>query len=826
MMKKHIYLCLTFLLLAGIQTVWGNVDAVDYSDKIGKVELDHGSSRDASRTDAETINLAKDKLDDATKQFNNLNSNSEKFTFQTEVNRMMKLIINSLYRNKEIFLRELISNASDAIDKIRLLSLTNNALRETNPEFEIRIKADTENKILHITDSGIGMTKKDLINNLGTIAKSGTAEFLGKMQESENNKDANDMIGQFGVGFYSGFLVANKIVVTTKHNDDKQYIWESDSSSYSITEDPQGDTLKRGTTISLYLKDEAADFLEQDTIKNLIKKYSQFINFPIYLWSSKTIKVEDVSDAENVEDVKDNKDDELIEDESTTKKDEDKETGDNEDDDDVKVEEQTPEQDTLDKKEKKMIDKTVWDWQVINDAKPIWTLKPADVDDADYNEFYRTITKDTQDPLAKVHFVAEGEVSFKALLYIPKVQPGDSFNRYGTKADNIKLFVRRVFITDQINDMMPNYLSFIRGIVDSDDLPLNVSRENLQQHKLIKVIKKKLIRKVLDMIKKISKEEYEKFWKEYSTNIKLGVIEDAQNRARLAKLLQFKSSAKQDNNLTSLVDYVERMKKDQKSIYYIAGSNDNEVKNSPFVERLTKKGYEVLYLTEAVDEYAISAIPMFEDKKFQNVAKEGFTLDDSVKAKEKKKALETRFEPLVKWLGDKLSQYISKAQVSERLTESPCALVASMFGWTGNMERLAISNAHQKADDPQKSYYLNQKKTLEINPRHPLVKELLRRVDGNPDDDTAKEIAIMMFKTATLRSGYMLQETASFAESVETLMRKTLGIPVDEQADEEDDDDDAADDDDEIQDETKDEPTQIDADEEDDQEHKQDHEEL
>lgn len=687
---------------------------------------------------------------------------------------MMKLIINSLYRNKEIFLRELISNASDAIDKIRLLSLTDKNVLDTNPELSIRIKADVENKILHITDSGIGMTKQDLINNLGTIAKSGTAEFLGKMQSTESSKDMNDMIGQFGVGFYSGFLVANKIVVTTKHNDDKQYIWESDSSSYSIVEDPRGDTLKRGTTISLHLKDEAVDFLEQDTVKNLIKKYSQFINFPIYHWSSKTIQVED-EEADKSEPEEKSEEAEESEDKSEDKT----------EDEDVEVEE--AEEEAEKKKKKKMISKTVWDWERINDSKPIWTIKPADVPESDYVDFYKSLTKDTQEPLGQVHFIAEGEVSFKALLYIPKVQPSDSFNKYGTKADNIKLFVRRVFITDKINDMMPNYLSFIHGLVDSDDLPLNVSRENLQQHKLIKVIKKKLVRKVLDMMKKLNKEDYDTFWKEYSTNIKLGVIEDAQNRARLSKLLQFKSSKQ---NLTNLEGYVSRMKPSQKAIFYLAGSSEAEVKKSPFVERLSKKGYEVLYLTEAVDEYAVSAIPLFEGKKFQNVAKEGFTLDDSDKGKEKMEEMKTRFEPLTKWLNDALSEHISKALISERLTDSPCALVASMFGWTGNMERLAVSNAHQKADDPQKTYYLNQKKSLEINPRHPLIRELLRRVEADPADATAKEIAVMMFKTATLRSGYMLRETASFAESVEGLMRKTLGISMDEAPEEEEDDDD------------------------------------
>lgn len=321
---------------------------------------------------------------------------------------------------------------------------------------------------------------------------------------------------------------------------------------------------------SLHLKDEALDFLEPDTIKNLVKKYSQFINFPIYLWNSKVIQV-DAEEDDDDKSVKEDTEEDKIEDE-----------------DDAKVEEGG------DEKKSKKIDKTVWDWEVLNDSKPIWTLKPNEVDDKEYSEFYKTLTKDNQEPLAKIHFVAEGEVTFKSVLFIPKVQPGDSFNRYGTKSDNIKLYVRRVFITDKFADMMPSYLSFIRGIVDSDDLPLNVSRENLQQHKLIKVIKKKLVRKVLDMIKKIPKEEYDTFWKEYSTNIKLGLIDDVQNRARLSKLLQFRSSALKE--LTFLADYVARMKPNQQHIYYIAGSSEDEVKKSPFVERLEKKGYEVLQL--------------------------------------------------------------------------------------------------------------------------------------------------------------------------------------------------------------------------------------
>jgi len=300
------------------------------------------------------------------------------------------------------------------------------------------------------------------------------------------------------------------------------------------------------------------------------------------------------------------------------------------------------------------------------------------------------------------------------------------------------------------------------------------------------VIKKKLVRKVLDMLKKLSDEEFAKFWKEYSTNMKLGVIEDPSNRTRLAKLLMFHSS--NADNITSLAEYVKRMKPKQDHIYYIAGSSKDEVSKSPFAERLLRKGYEVLYLVEAVDEYTISAIPEFEGKKFQNIAKEGFSLTESEGGSQQLEQLKTKFEPLMKWLGDDvLKEHIAKATVSERLIDSPCALVASMFGWTGNMEKLAVSNAHQKSDDPQRTYYLNQKKTLEINPRHPLMRELLKRVNDDPMDPSAREMAIMLFRTSTLRSGYMLKETADFAGSIEMMMRKTLGVPLDEIVEEEED---------------------------------------
>ncbi|CAA9999413.1 unnamed protein product [Nesidiocoris tenuis] len=600
------------------------------------------------------------------------------------------------------------------------------------------------------------MTKQDLVNNLGTIAKSGTAEFLNKMQESGvSGQDTMDMIGQFGVGFYSSFLVADRVVVTTKHNDDDQYIWESDASSFSITKDPRGPTLKRGTTISLYLKEEAKDYLEVNMLRNLVKKYSQFINFPIYLWANKEVEVDEPIE----EDEKDEKDEQ---------KDEEKTA-----EDDVDVEEGEPDED---KPKTKKVKTTVWEWEKLNDNKPIWTRKPADVTDDEYTAFYKALTKDTSKPLTHIHFFAEGEVSFKSLLFAPATQPSDTFNKYGTQTDNLKLYVRRVFITDEFTDLLPKYLSFLQGIVDSDDLPLNVSRETLQQHKLLKVIKKKLIRKALDMFKKLPKDEMAKFWKEYSTNIKLGIIEDPANRTRLAKLLMFLSS--NDNEFTNLADYISRMKPKQEHIYYMAGTSREEVRKSPFVERLLKKGYEVLFLVEAVDEYTISALPEFDGKKFQNVAKEGLVIPED---EDRMKAAAAKFEPLTKWLAETaLKNEVSKVVVSARLTDSPCALVASMFGWSGNMERLALSNAHQKSDGSERGFYMNQKKILEINPRHALIQHLLNVVNENPEDSQAKDLTNLMFKTATLRSGYLLKDTSEYASSVEKLLMKTLNIPESE----------------------------------------------
>lgn len=738
----------------------GRDDDVEEEDAEPKVNANVASSKQGSKTDDEVVQREEEaiKIDGLNvAQMKELREKAEKHVFQAEVDRMMKLIINSLYKNKEIFLRELISNASDALDKIRILSLTNKDVLNSGEQLNIKIKADKENHVLTITDSGIGMTKEELIKNLGTLAKSGTNEFFQKLAES-SAKEAGDLIGQFGVGFYSTFLVADRVVVVSKSNDDMQYVWESDAASFSVVEDPRGPTLGRGTSISLHLKEEAYDYLEENTLKDLVKKYSQFINFPIYLWSSKTETIEEPTEEEETS----------------------PETKHEGEDEEGKVEEAT---ETKEETKTKKVEKTIWDWVLMNELKPIWTRKSADVKEEEYNEFYKAFSKDFDDPLAHIHFAAEGEVSFKSILFIPKRSPADLFSKYGAKTENIKLYVRRVFITDDFQDIIPKYLSFIKGVVDSDDLPLNVSRETLQQNKLIKLIRKKIVRKVLDMIKKLDKEAADKFWGEYSTNMKLGVIEDSANRSRLAKILRFQTS--HESETTLLADYVKRMKPNQESIYYMAAGSRSEAEQSPFVEKLLQKGYEVLYLTEPVDEYCMQSMPEFEGKKFQNAAKEGIKIGSSDKHKKLVEELQKQFEPLTQWLQEKvLKDKIDKAVISERLTQSPCALVAKSYGWTGNMERIMRAQAYAKAKDPTQEFYSTQKKTLEINPGHPVIKDLLRRVEADEDDEVAKDLAVVLYETSAIRSGFAVPDSVGFMERVEKMLRRGLNISPDEKVEE------------------------------------------
>lgn len=641
--------------------------------------------------------------------------------FETEVKHLLHLMIHSLYSNKEIFLRELISNSSDAADKLRFEALSNDNLYEGDSELKIRLAFDKDKRTITITDNGIGMSRDEVQEHIGTIAKSGTKQFFEKLT-GEQAKDS-ELIGQFGVGFYSSFIVADKVTLTTRKagaSKDEAARWESAGEGEYTLETVTKE--QRGTEIVLHLKESEEEFLDSHRLRSIVRKFSDHISIPIIMTKEVMPTYEEEEEEEK-------------------------------DEEEAELKEKTPPEPE---------DETV------NSASALWMKARQDIKDEDYNEFYKHVSHDWQDPLVHVHSKVEGTNEFTLLLYVPSRAPFDLWDR-NTK-HGVKLYVRKIFIMDDAEQLMPRYLRFIRGIVDAGSLPLNVSREILQQSKQLSTIKSGAVKKVLGMLEGVAKnepEKYEKFWAEFGQVLKEGPIEDHGNKERIAKLLRFASTKTDtDKQEVTLEEYVSRMQEGQDKIYYVTAETFAAAKKSPHLEIFRKKGIEVLLLSDRIDEWLISHLEEFDGKHLQSVAKGDLDLGtpDDEDAKKEQEEVSKDFEAVIKQIKDVLGDKVSEVKLSQRLTDSPACVVADVYGMSLNMERI------MKEAGQGMGMGMNRKPIFEINPNHALV----ARLKIEQDDERFADLTHILFDQAILSEGGQLDDPAAFVHKLNGLLQGLL----------------------------------------------------
>ncbi|GFO69192.1 chaperone protein HtpG [Geomonas limicola] len=632
--------------------------------------------------------------------------------FETEVQQLLDLVIHSLYSNKEIFLRELISNASDAIDKVRFESHSNMELLEGNAEWKIKLHADKEAGTLTISDNGIGMSMDEVAENIGTIAKSGTKNFMASLKE-KNLADNPELIGQFGVGFYASFMVADKVTLTTRKAGEKQFgcRWESTGDGSYTIEECEKET--RGTDIVLHLKDEMKEFIEEWRIRAIVKKYSDYVQYPVVM---------DITRSEPVKD----QDGNVIEGGGT-------------------------------------IDKTTE--ETLNSMKAIWTRPKSEITEEEYEEFYKHISHDYDKPLSTIHYSAEGVSEFKAIAYIPSHKPYDLFLRDHKKG--VHLYVKRVYITDNCEALLPDYLRFIKGVVDSSDLPLNVSREILQEDVQIKRIQKSLVGKILSTLAEMKEKDFDtylKFYQEFGPVLKEGVHFDFANREKIQDLLLYESSKTENGKYVSLKEYVERMPEAQKEIYFITGMSRAAVENSPYMEVFRKKDFEVLYMTDPVDEWVVQAIHQYQEKHLKAIDRGDLELEseeEKQEAEAKKEEAKKEYAGVISFIQETLKEQVKEVRLSSRLTESACCLVAEEMGLNANMEKI-LKSMNQEVPEA--------KRILELNPDHQIMQVMTTMYDQDKANPKLADYCELLFDQALLTEGTPIKNPLRFAKLVSELM--------------------------------------------------------